>query len=314
MTFEQLKYFSEVVKQKSLNKAAKVSNLSYQAMLKSMNKLEAELNMSLFYRTTMGITLTPEGEIFYRDVQKILQMQANWITIASKNENYRPKVTIYATMFFVDNFIKEIIYPLKNQLYNINCSACFDDVIEKLIQLSKERRKETIFLTCNSVGDKSIEQLAKENGFICEGILRDYYCVYFNRAFLQDKYGSDVVSVESADLENITFIEDKYYNYQDHDRFFQQMGVLPNKDMSIKSDYREEKFLLLSEIKGYTIYNKSLLEKIEQTYPYIKGVDIKDVKPKIDYYIIYDKDAIEDVGYIVDYIKRFFENITKHNL
>lgn len=52
----------------SISGAAKQLYISQPAISKSITKLEQYLQVSLFYRTSKGVSLTPEGEILYKQV------------------------------------------------------------------------------------------------------------------------------------------------------------------------------------------------------------------------------------------------------
>lgn len=72
MTFEQLYYFTEVYRQKSLGQAANNLYISRQSLSASIRKIEQELGTLLFTRSVGGITPTPAGVEFYQHAQDIL--------------------------------------------------------------------------------------------------------------------------------------------------------------------------------------------------------------------------------------------------
>lgn len=62
MRTEQLQYFLEISKCKSMNLASEKLHISPQALSIAMKTLESELNMKLLDRTTTGVSLTENGE------------------------------------------------------------------------------------------------------------------------------------------------------------------------------------------------------------------------------------------------------------
>lgn len=69
---ENLSYyhiFYEVATTQNLSKAAQNLYISQPAVTKSIKKLEENLNLSLFTRTSRGVRLTPEGKILYKHVK-----------------------------------------------------------------------------------------------------------------------------------------------------------------------------------------------------------------------------------------------------
>lgn len=62
--------FYEVAKTKSISKATSTLFISQPAISKSIKKLETSLGVSLFYRSSKGVFLTPEGELLFEQVDK----------------------------------------------------------------------------------------------------------------------------------------------------------------------------------------------------------------------------------------------------
>lgn len=73
MTFEQLHYFTESYRQKSLGKAAANLYVSRQSLSTSIRKIEQELGVTLFVRSAGGVTPTPGGHELYKHAQAILE-------------------------------------------------------------------------------------------------------------------------------------------------------------------------------------------------------------------------------------------------
>ena len=71
MHIENLRFFYEVAKAKSISTVAKSSHISQSALSQTL-KLEDSLNTKLFIRSNKGVTLTTEGEIVYKHCKVIL--------------------------------------------------------------------------------------------------------------------------------------------------------------------------------------------------------------------------------------------------
>ena len=68
---ENLSYyhiFYEVAATQNLSKAAQNLYISQPAVTKAIQKLEENLNLTLFTRTSRGVHLTPEGTVLYKHV------------------------------------------------------------------------------------------------------------------------------------------------------------------------------------------------------------------------------------------------------
>ncbi|WP_077618469.1 LysR family transcriptional regulator [Bacillus sinesaloumensis] len=72
MELKDLRYFMEVVDYGSFTKAAVNTYISQPTLSKSIKKLETDLNVELFERSTRKLVLTDAGEIVYKQATKIL--------------------------------------------------------------------------------------------------------------------------------------------------------------------------------------------------------------------------------------------------
>ncbi|MEH7237799.1 LysR family transcriptional regulator [Bacillus sp. JJ1562] len=72
MELKDLRYFIEVVDYGSFTKAAVNTYISQPTLSKSIKKLETELKVELFERSTRKLILTDAGEIVYKQATKIL--------------------------------------------------------------------------------------------------------------------------------------------------------------------------------------------------------------------------------------------------
>ncbi len=77
MTLEQLYYFSEVYRYKSITYASENLHVSRQSLSTVIRKLENELNVQLFVRHVHGVVATEAAESLYKSATVILTEQAN---------------------------------------------------------------------------------------------------------------------------------------------------------------------------------------------------------------------------------------------
>ncbi len=73
MHIDQLNYFSEVYRTRSINAASLNLMISQQSLSKSIQNLEDEFNTKFFIRFSKGVIPTDEGEKFYKTAQIILK-------------------------------------------------------------------------------------------------------------------------------------------------------------------------------------------------------------------------------------------------
>ena len=72
MRIEQLSSFVEIAKCNSIHMAATNLNISSQALNKSLQNLEQELNVQLFHRSKRGVRLTEKGQVVFDAALDIL--------------------------------------------------------------------------------------------------------------------------------------------------------------------------------------------------------------------------------------------------
>ena len=76
MNLEQYKAFYYTVKHGNISKASEQLYITQPAVSRSIQQLEHSLKCTLFFRTSKGVKLTPEGEILY----KYIEQAFNFIT------------------------------------------------------------------------------------------------------------------------------------------------------------------------------------------------------------------------------------------
>lgn len=74
MDIQNLQTFLAVAKLGSFTKAAEQNFISATAVMKQINKLESELGCTLLERSSAGIRLKPEGEVFLTYAQQLIEL------------------------------------------------------------------------------------------------------------------------------------------------------------------------------------------------------------------------------------------------
>jgi DNA-binding transcriptional LysR family regulator len=84
MELRHLRYFTAVVESKGYREASRRLHIAQPSISEAVSGLEEELGLKLFSRTRRNARLTPEGEIFYADAVRILQLAETAILTAKR--------------------------------------------------------------------------------------------------------------------------------------------------------------------------------------------------------------------------------------
>ena len=84
MELRHLRYFTAVVECKGYREASRQLHIAQPSISEAVSDLEHELGLKLFSRTHRNARVTPEGEIFYADAVRILQLAETAILTAKR--------------------------------------------------------------------------------------------------------------------------------------------------------------------------------------------------------------------------------------
>jgi len=110
-----IRTFIKVADLGSFSKAAQVLNLAPSSITRSINKLEAELDVRLFKRSTRALVLTEEGQQFYPRAEKLLE-DADGLISSMQGTRSEPEGTLRISSF--EGFGRAFISPLLPEFLN----------------------------------------------------------------------------------------------------------------------------------------------------------------------------------------------------
>ena len=73
ISLQQLKYFIEVARVGSINQAAEILFITQPSLSKAIKDIEAEVDLSLFQRSSKGISLTADGAEFLGYARQVVE-------------------------------------------------------------------------------------------------------------------------------------------------------------------------------------------------------------------------------------------------
>lgn len=133
---ELYRVFCEVVKYKSISKAAENMYLSQSAVTQSIQKLEKLLGGKVFYRNKNGVELTEEGKNLYEYVKNSIETMSNAENIFSKYITLeKGKIRIGGGNALVSSMILNPMFKFIENYPNVDISistGVTDNLMQKL--------------------------------------------------------------------------------------------------------------------------------------------------------------------------------------
>ncbi|HID4134433.1 TPA: DNA-binding transcriptional regulator YafC [Pluralibacter gergoviae] len=151
-TSEEIAIFVAVVESGSFSRAAERLNQVNSAVSRAVKKLESKLGVSLLNRTTRQLSLTEEGERYFRRMQGVLQEMA-----AAENELMESRRTpkgvlrIDAATPVVLHYLMPLIKPFRERYPEIALSLVSSETFINLIE-----RKVDIAIRAGTLSDSSL--------------------------------------------------------------------------------------------------------------------------------------------------------------
>lgn len=112
MDLKALSYFVAVVEQGSITAAAEASFVAQPSISHAINKLEGELQVSLFTRQPRGVRVTEEGQVFYREAKGLLN-HAGSVSSLFKRSAHKPLLTVAVAQSIAFAYLSELLDKLK---------------------------------------------------------------------------------------------------------------------------------------------------------------------------------------------------------
>lgn len=158
MNFEQLEYIVKVASEKSISRAAEKLHISPSGISQSISQLEKELDITIFNRSRIGVTLTTEGHIVFDksiDILNNLKELKDDLTTIKKLNKKHLKISCAPTFTYVlhnvlkkfSNEYNEVTFEIEEQnsisLLNNFCKDRYD--LAFLPSMKSELEKDKIF-------------------------------------------------------------------------------------------------------------------------------------------------------------------------
>ena len=151
-TSEELAIFVAVVESGSFSRAAEQLGQANSAVSRAVKKLEMKLGVSLLNRTTRQLSLTEEGERYFRRVQQILQeMAAAETEIMESRNTPRGLLRIDAATPVMLHFLMPLVKPFRERYPEMTLSLVSSETFINLIE-----RKVDVAIRAGTLTDSSL--------------------------------------------------------------------------------------------------------------------------------------------------------------
>lgn len=138
MEIRQLRYFTLAAKHLNFTAAAQEGFIVQSAMSQQIALLEKELQVRLFERHSRSLSLTPSGEVLYREAQRILQqIDASVALVKNASKGYAQTLHIGCHGDLIRSQFPGILRRLHQEVPNVKISL-LHDMAESLLKRLKE--------------------------------------------------------------------------------------------------------------------------------------------------------------------------------
>ncbi|EKM0364672.1 DNA-binding transcriptional regulator YafC [Cronobacter turicensis] len=149
---DELIIFVAVVESGSFSRAAEQLNLVNSAVSRAVKKLEMKLGVSLLNRTTRQLSLTEEGERYFRRVQQVLQEMASAETeLMESRQTPRGLLRIDAATPVILHLLLPMIKPFRERYPDVTLSLVSSETFINLIE-----RKVDVAIRAGTLTDSSL--------------------------------------------------------------------------------------------------------------------------------------------------------------
>lgn len=209
MRLEDMKYFVEIVKARSINGASNTLYVAQPALSRSITTLEKELGFPLLERSKHGITPTKEGLTVYTDCVKMLQLYADynrkWQNIAYETSDVCTAVQIVALPMICNSTMNQVFFQIAQNYSRIHLTL-FEKQLHEVLQTAVAQPNTLALSHYNEQTKGDIYAFAKAHHMQIIPLFDDEYKLFT---------GSDnpLVGKEltQSDLKNCTLV-----SYSDH--------------------------------------------------------------------------------------------------
>lgn len=178
MHIDALRYFHNVVEEKSISKAASKTHISQSALSQMIHKLEEDLGVALLHRSNRGVTLTEPGEIVLKYSNNIIKNFDKMMDDLERYDANENKIVVSGTWSLAAYSLPCMLYRIKKHFpdYSFDLEAktvneVIHDIREDLTNLGfVDMVIEDPDLVYHKMGQEKVVLIAKRDYNIADKI------------------------------------------------------------------------------------------------------------------------------------------------
>lgn len=281
MNFEQLEYIVKVAYEKSISRAAEKLHISPSGISQSISQLEKELDITIFNRSRIGVTLTTEGQMVFDKAIDILnnlhELKEDLTTFKNLNKKHL-KITCAPTFTYV-------LHNVLKKFSNDNIEVTFEIEEQNTVSLLRNFNKDKYDL---AFLPSLKSELERENNLQYEFLYKGYNCVIVGKH--SPLFSLDYVSAKDL-------LNQKVVMYSFSNKNFSEMAKRYKNDVILKSNRTLTLIEMIKESKIFTyVHDITIRDFPEVLNGELKIIPIKDPDfIYIDFWVIYSaKNTLSD--------------------
>ena len=246
MTLQQLKYVVCVAEVGNITQAAEKLFISQPSLTNAIKNLEEEMNITIFNRTSKGVTLSPDGNIFISYARQVLDEARLLISKYDDNKERKPifSVSCQHYSFAVNAFI-DVINEFDANEYNFTLR---ETQTYEIITDVEQMISEIGILYMSSKNEEVISKILKQKDIIFEPLFIAKPHVFISNSHpLKEK---EILTLDDlADYPYLSFEQGEYNSFY----YSEEILSTLDRKKNIKVRDRATLFNLVIGLNGYTV-------------------------------------------------------------
>ncbi|MFD2612090.1 LysR family transcriptional regulator [Paenibacillus gansuensis] len=147
MEFRQLQYVIQIAAEKNFSRAAEKLHIAQPSLSQQLSKLEKEIGVLLFQRSTNSVELTHAGSVFVEKAQKIIDAAEQLKLEMADISNMRKGKLVIGSLPITGSHILPLVLPVFGKKYPNIEVALIEESTANLEQLASAGRTDISLLT-----------------------------------------------------------------------------------------------------------------------------------------------------------------------